>query len=436
MTAKKISVFKLFYCYAHEDSDMRERLDAHLAPLKHQKLIEAWYDRKISPGTEWEREIESHLNTAHIILLLISPCFMASEYCYGREMKVALERHEKGEARVIPILIHPVYWENAPFSKLQMLPSGAIPASLWTNCDAALAEVVVGIQRAIKDIIAKLEVSEQQAYINLDLEAKLDEKKPVTREVMLQACDQAIQFDPNNARLHYNRGEVLLTFKRYEEAVQAYDQAIHLEPNNIEMYQAKGGLLQNLKRYEEALQAYDQIIHLELSNTKAYWTKGSLLQNLKRYEEALQVYDQIIHLEPNNTKAYQAKGGLLQIFKRYEEALWAYDQAIQHDPGNTKAYQAKGGLLQNLKRYEEALQTYDQAIQYDHSNGQLYYNKGEIFRILKQYKEALNAYDLAIQFNPQKISAHYFRGFVLEKLNYRKEALKEYFKAASLKRKS
>ena len=82
-----------------------------------------WHDRNISAGTEWEREINKHLNEADIILLLISPDFIASDYCYSKEMKWAMDRHERGEARVIPIILRPVdNWKGAPFGKLQALP--------------------------------------------------------------------------------------------------------------------------------------------------------------------------------------------------------------------------------------------------------------------------------------------------------------------------
>src|SRR5260370_35842881 len=94
----------------------------HLSVLKRQGIIDIWHDRNISAGTEWEREIDKHLNTAQIILLLISPDFMDSDYCYGIEMKRAMERYEQGKSRVIPIILRPAYWQKTPFGNLQALP--------------------------------------------------------------------------------------------------------------------------------------------------------------------------------------------------------------------------------------------------------------------------------------------------------------------------
>ncbi len=124
---------KLFYCYAREDKALRDELDIHLSSLKRQNLVTSWYDGEIGPGTEWEKEIDKQLRSAHIILLLITPHFMASDYCYSTEMKRALERHQDGTARVIPVILRRTFWDGAPFSHLQVLPTDAKPVTQWTE---------------------------------------------------------------------------------------------------------------------------------------------------------------------------------------------------------------------------------------------------------------------------------------------------------------
>ena len=115
----------IFISYAHEDEPLCQQLEAHLSLLRRQGLVATWYDRQIVPGTEWAREIDAHLETAQLVLLLISPDFLASEYCYGIEMRRALGRYQNGEAQVIPIIVRPVDWEGAPFAHLQCLPRDA-----------------------------------------------------------------------------------------------------------------------------------------------------------------------------------------------------------------------------------------------------------------------------------------------------------------------
>jgi excisionase family DNA binding protein len=142
---------KIFICYAREDETLLNKLKMHLRPLQRQGLIEVWHDCDISAGAEWEQEISEQLNSAHIILLLISADFMDSNYCYGVEMQRAMERHERKEARVIPVILRPVYWHEAPFGRLQALPKDAKPvtSSNWHNWDDAFFDVVEGIRNIL-----------------------------------------------------------------------------------------------------------------------------------------------------------------------------------------------------------------------------------------------------------------------------------------------
>ena len=123
--------------------------------LKRHNLIDVWHDQIISAGTEWEREIKTHLDRSQIILLLISPDFIASNYCYCIEMNRAVERHERGEARVIPIILRPVSWQDAPFGKFQALPTGAKPITMWQNRDEAFLNIAEGIRKAVEELAIK-----------------------------------------------------------------------------------------------------------------------------------------------------------------------------------------------------------------------------------------------------------------------------------------
>src|SRR5258708_25887346 len=100
---------EIFFCYARKDQQLLENLKLHLMPLQRSKLISMWYDADITPGTLWEEEIRKHLDTSELILLLVSPDSIASEYCYSTEMVRAMERHKLGEAQVIPIILRPVH---------------------------------------------------------------------------------------------------------------------------------------------------------------------------------------------------------------------------------------------------------------------------------------------------------------------------------------
>jgi hypothetical protein len=89
---------EVFFSYSREDKPLRDKLEKHLSGLKRQGVISAWHDRQIVAGSEWEEEIDRHLKTADIILLLVSPDFVASKYCYEVELPDAIARHEAAEA--------------------------------------------------------------------------------------------------------------------------------------------------------------------------------------------------------------------------------------------------------------------------------------------------------------------------------------------------
>src|SRR6266567_5253674 len=143
---------EVFCSYAHTDEKWLRQLETHLSPLIRQGLISLWHDRQILPGTNWSETIDDHLETASVILLLISANFIASDYCYGVEMKRALERHEANEARVIPIVVHPCNWEHLPLASLQALPLDAKPISTYDSVDEAWTQVVTRLRHVIEDL--------------------------------------------------------------------------------------------------------------------------------------------------------------------------------------------------------------------------------------------------------------------------------------------
>jgi TIR domain/NB-ARC domain len=145
---------KLFYSYAHKDERWRKKIETHLIMLQRQGYIISWHDRNITAGATWVNEIDTHLTTADIILLLISPDFLASEYCYSVEMVRAMELHNAGSARVIPIILRPTDWKGTPFEQIQVLPSNAQPVSRWQNSDEALLDIATGIRKTVDELNA------------------------------------------------------------------------------------------------------------------------------------------------------------------------------------------------------------------------------------------------------------------------------------------
>lgn len=140
---------EIFCSYAHKDEELQKALRAHLSSLEHQGRVFLWHDRLLAPGMDWATEIDAHLNSASLILLLLSADFLASKYCYGIEMKRALERQEAGEARIIPIILRAVHWQNEPIARFQALPRNALPVTSWDNPDEAFTNIADEIEAAL-----------------------------------------------------------------------------------------------------------------------------------------------------------------------------------------------------------------------------------------------------------------------------------------------
>jgi len=146
---------EVFISYSHKDESLKDELYIHLANLTRQNKIKPWQDRAIEAGTEWDTEIKARLESAGIILLLITPRFIASEDCFDKEMQRAMERHAAGTVRVIPIIMKPCDWQGTPFSKLQVLPKDAKPVTSWNDQDEALLNVVQGVRKAVDSLVKK-----------------------------------------------------------------------------------------------------------------------------------------------------------------------------------------------------------------------------------------------------------------------------------------
>lgn len=143
---------QVFFSYSHKDEEIKEDLDTALVMMRREGLIENWYDRDIEAGTEINEEIEKHLNNAHIILLLVSPSFLRSDYCYQTEMTRAMQRHEAKTARVVPIILRPCPWQTAPFGKLKALPKDGKPITTWNNRDEAFLDVAKELRRVVVEL--------------------------------------------------------------------------------------------------------------------------------------------------------------------------------------------------------------------------------------------------------------------------------------------
>ncbi len=144
---KEREPLKVFISYSHKDEEITQFLLDHLFPLERLKMIKIWCDRQIKPGDEWGGEISSSLESANIIILIVSVDFIKSTYCYDVELERAIERHNNKEARVIPVIARQCVWRHSPFRDLLALPKDGKAISTLNRDDAltAVAEAIFKI---------------------------------------------------------------------------------------------------------------------------------------------------------------------------------------------------------------------------------------------------------------------------------------------------
>ena len=140
---------KLFISYSHRDERYLKGLETHLASLRRQGVVADWHDRMISPGEKWRQKINDNLDLADCVLLLVTPDFIASDYCYSVEMEQALDKHREGRILILPIIVRPVDWQHTPLGELQVLPKDGKPIVEWSIRDRAWLDVTRGLRLAL-----------------------------------------------------------------------------------------------------------------------------------------------------------------------------------------------------------------------------------------------------------------------------------------------
>lgn len=263
-TSKPKRTIEVFVSYAHEDEEQWNELSKHLTLLQRRNVISLWYDRQIGAGKEWKKEIDARLSTAPIILLLVSADFLASDFCYDIEMKKAMERHEAGEARVIPVILRDCDLDHSVFSKLKFLPTDGKAVTnpkYWSTRDEAYCNIAEGIRHAVEELILGLfeKLTNAESLRNwpnvIDLGERILKMIPDHEPARAKTAVAYIKkwsrcFDES---LQDVTGYIQIKTKRHEDPVQVINQiiadlnrAIQLEPENAEYYYLRFSMLREL----------------------------------------------------------------------------------------------------------------------------------------------------------------------------------------------
>ena len=148
---------KLFISYSHADAELLERLHKHLAQLKRDGVISEWYDREIHAGGKIDEEVGAALASSDIFIACASPDYIASNYCYERELTTALEREAAGDLVIVPVIFEPSEWLETPLQKFKAVPRDGKAVSEHTNPNVALLDVATELRRLVASLGAPIE---------------------------------------------------------------------------------------------------------------------------------------------------------------------------------------------------------------------------------------------------------------------------------------
>ena len=356
---------QLFVSYAHEDDELRAELDKHLVLLRKQGLISAWHDRDISAGLDWKGQIDEHLESAHIILLLVSSDFIASGYCYDIEMKRALERQALGDARVIPIILRPVDLTGVPFASLQSLPRDAKPVTLWSNRDNAFRDIALGLRKTVEELHGDVPLAVASGWA-----AAARRRRPATiAAAIVLALATAGMVPWLRAQDHYIRqGEEYLNIGRHEEARDAFRRALSANPWNQSaswgIEKASVAELSDPVAFERSVRnglyvrkPHDPHVNVYMGDLAA--SEGDLRSAIKYYETALAA-------QPDLAEAYfklgvlnDQSGDMLKAEQMYQEAIKRSKTTPRYRNNLAYLYTKKGPQW-----YDRAIEEYGRNTRY------------------------------------------------------------------------
>jgi len=396
---------ELFCCYAREDEDDLKKLFQQLRVLERANLIHIWYDRAIKPGDYWEDAIDTHLNSAQIILLIVSASFIDSDYCYDKEMPSALARHASGQARVLPVLLHPCDWKITPLGRLHTLPSDGLPISLWPNQNSALLSVTEGVKRVAHELQIEALLKDGKAhYESMRYNAALS----VFDQALTLALTQEEQIVPSSllAQLYQGKGDALFIKKNLQDetwknvladALADYEKALHYDDSLLHSYEQKGRILFHLNRYEEAFVSLEEALTRGSCDPDVHFCKYETLLKLNHIDEALTLYEQTYSQWSLLGEPHLQAARFFEESGRLEQVLTVWERVISLMPNQTEGYLGKARVLECLERYIEALEVYEQVGKMNLNTAQLSLQKGQLLELLERDNEALQIFDAILQ---------------------------------------
>jgi tetratricopeptide (TPR) repeat protein len=473
---------QLFFSYSHHDEALREELGKHLSPFTGDDgIIAGWHDRKLLPGDEWGHQIHDHLETADIILLLISADFVSSRYCKDMEVRTALERHAAGAARVIPILLRAVDWAEAPFSKLQALPKNGKPITSWADRDEAFVEVAQGIREVAENLrVRRQQQREAKQSARDQYQKKVEEIFSASPGHISSIAYDTLYELRETLRLSLAEAREIETsafepYKRYEDNLEKYKQTVlkiikqypfneetrkelqyrqrdlGIKPEDVERIEQSlftgAAVISQTERHVDQIEAQCQSESAEAKQQEHQPHHAPAAHEHTRYRETQPGLATRLRA-PSKTRL--GVGGSVVVACAFVLMYALLAQRLQPAPSGVTPpassassapltsemtavdFYRRGKAKFHAKDAQGALADYTQALTLRPDYALAYTDRGRVRYELQDYQGALTDYTQALTLEPQDALAYRLRGLVRATLKDAQGALADYTQALTL----
>ncbi len=357
---------RIFIIYAREDESFKTSLLKAFKPLHRSGKIEIFHDGLIKPGERWEEAILGNLRTAHIILPLVSTDFFDSEFIHEVEFKKAVERYNKGETFIIPIILKHCGWKHDPvIPTLQVLPKDGKPVETWVFQGEAWEQILDAVHEVTEQVVEKKR--KEKEHKETDARRKKEEVEAKKRkeeaerffDLGLKATDalekieyysKVIELDPYHAEAYARRGANKSLLGDDIEAIKDCNQAIHINPDIPIAFSNRGNAKYNLGLYAGAIKDYDQAIRIKPDDVDPFNNRGMAKDNLGQHAEAIKDYDQALRLKPDYALVFNNRGVTKENLGLFEEAKKDYQKALSIDSNYERAKNNLKSLEAKMKK--------------------------------------------------------------------------------------
>jgi tetratricopeptide (TPR) repeat protein len=328
---------KLFISYSHKDDELCERFVTHLAPLEREGIIDHWHDRRIIGGTEWAQSVDENLKAADIIVLLVSPDFLASPDCQEIEMTQALERHARREARIVPVILRPSDWRASRFAVLQAYPTDGKPVTDWPTQDQGFLNVAQGLRRVAGELRGEAKVVRVgQAEFAVPKSRRTTWALGGMLAILAIAGIAAWWSSFQSALAD---GEHQLDVGSYDEARPLLDRALRLNPwsarAGLDRQAVKLNSMRNNKQDSERL--LSELLKRAPSNAYLRILEGDLIYSTgESLDGAKKQYEAAVQIRPQLADGYFRLGIVYDLLNDRPQAVKMFEKAVEWSPASQR----------------------------------------------------------------------------------------------------